>query len=479
MRVEREYGKARARPRPVYATLDAMALNQPAVTAPPADRLLTAPILPTLLRFALPNVGAMLASSLAAVAETRYVGSLGVASLAGMALAFPMVMLQNMLSGGAMGGGVSSAISRAFGAGDAARANALAVHAMWIAVAAGSLFMVLMLACGPLIYGALGGNGPALEQAVAYSQVAFVGSIGVWLMNTFAAVIRGSGNMKVPAAVFLIAAVAQVLIGGALGLGWGPLPRWGMPGIAVGQVVAFSAGALYLYLYLRSGRARVQFSVRGTPLQSALLRDILKVGALACIAPLQTVLSILILTRLVAQFGPTALAGYGIGMRLEFLLVPIVFAIGVASVPLVGTAIGAGRISRARQVTWTAAALASVLLGVLGIALALAPGLWTRLFTQDAAVLESAALYFRWAGPCYALFGLGLCLYFSSLGAGKVGGPVLAGTLRLVIVAAGGWMLAAAQAQPWTIFALVALAMAAYGVASVVAVRLADWGVDR
>jgi len=292
-------------------------------------------------------------------------------------------------------------------------------------------------------------------------------------------VLRGSGNMAVPSATFLVVSVAQVLIGGALGLGWGPFPRLGMPGIAAGQVIAFGAGAAYLYYVLNAGRSRLRLSVRATPLRRELLRDILKVGALACISPLQSVLTILILTRLVAQFGPNALAGYGIGARLEFLLVPIAFAIGVASVPLVGMAVGAGRVARAKRVAWTAAALAMAVLGLLGLVLALVPDLWTRLFTQEPAVVASAALYFRWAGPFYGLFGLGLCLYFSSLGAGKVGGPVLAGTLRLVVVAVGGWILANAQTQPWTIFALVGLGMASYGLATVVAVRSADWGPER
>ncbi len=450
------------------------------MTPPVADRivdpLLTVPILPTLVRFALPNMGAMLATALAAIAETTYVGKLGVASLAGMALVFPMVMLQMMLSGGAMGGGVSSAVSRALGAGDSARANALAVHAMWIGLSAGALYTVLMLALGPAMFAALGGRGEALAQAVAYSSVAFVGSLGVWLMNTFASVIRGAGNMPVPSATFFAVALLQVLVGGALGLGWGPFPRLGMPGVAAGQVVAYALGAVFLYAYLRSRRSRVRLSLRATTLRRELMRDILKVGALACISPLQTVLTILILTRLVAQFGTTALAGYGIGTRLEFLLIPIGFAVGVASVPLVGMAIGARKIARARRATWIAAGLASALLGALGLAVAVAPDLWTARFTQAPQVLASAALYFHWAGPCYALFGLGLCLYFSALAAGKVGGPVLAGTLRLFLIAIGGWILAAAHTPPWTIFALVALGMAAYGLASVIAVRYTIWG---
>jgi Na+-driven multidrug efflux pump len=253
--------------------------------------------------------------------------------------------------------------------------------------------------------------------------------------------------------------------------------RSGSAGVAAGQVVANGLGAAFLLAYMTSVQAQVR--LRRTALQWPLARDILRVGALACVSPLQTVLTILILTRLVSQFGTDALAGYGIGTRLEFLLIPLAFAVGVASVPLVGMAIGAGNAARARQAAWTAAALAAGLLGVLGLGVAVAPGLWTLRFTQSPAVIGAAALYFAWAGPAYGLFGVGLSLYFSSLGAGKVAGPVLAGTLRLVLVAAGGAALAWAQTPPWTIFALVALAMAAYGIGTAVAVRVTPWGTER
>jgi hypothetical protein len=91
---------------------------------------------------------AMVAVALAAMAETSYVGQFGPAALAGMALVFPFVMLQSMLSAGAMGGGVSSAVSRALGGGDGERASVLAVHALWIGIAAGILFMATNLSDG-------------------------------------------------------------------------------------------------------------------------------------------------------------------------------------------------------------------------------------------------------------------------------------------------------------------------------------------
>lgn len=109
--------------------------------------LLTGPILPTLLKLSIPNTAAMLATVLVSVAETVYVGRLGTAALAGIAVVFPVTVLQQSFSNGAMGG-VSSAISRALGADDAQRAGALALHATVIGLVAASICSVGMLIWG-------------------------------------------------------------------------------------------------------------------------------------------------------------------------------------------------------------------------------------------------------------------------------------------------------------------------------------------
>src|SRR6266436_5403355 len=113
--------------------------------AVPINSLLTAPILPTLLKLAVPNTIAMFGSTLVAVAETSYIVRLGTEPLAGIALVFPFIMLTQMMSAGAMGGGVSSAISRAIGAGDRDRAAALALHAAMIGISGGLFFTATML----------------------------------------------------------------------------------------------------------------------------------------------------------------------------------------------------------------------------------------------------------------------------------------------------------------------------------------------
>ncbi len=441
--------------------------------------LLAGAILPTLLRLAFPTSIAMVATALVAIAETAYVGLLGKLPLAGLALVFPMVMLQQTMSAGAMGGGISSAISRALGAGDVDRAATLAQHAFLIGAAAGLTFFALFQLFGPAIYRLLGGRDGVLAEALTYSNVVFFGAPGIWLANTFASILRGTGNMVVPSKVLLTVAGAQIVIGGIFGLGLGPIPRLGMAGVALGQVIAFSAGAFYLYWHLASGRARVTLRLSNMSVSWDMLRDILKVGAIACISPLQTILSILIITRLVSALGTDALAGYGIGARLEFLLIPITFAIGVASVPMVGMAVGAGDIARARRVAWTAGMVATAGLSVIGLIVALYPLLWAGLFTSDPAILAAASTYLHWAGPFYGLFGLGLALYFASQGSGKILGPVLAGTVRLLVVLVGGIWLVSANAPAWQLFALVGAAMAVYGAATAFSLWISNWGPQR
>src|SRR5512134_168872 len=112
------------------------------------ERLLAAPIAPTLARLSAPGVLLVAFQSMVSIGDTYFVGRLGTAPLAGLALVFPLIMLLQMTSAGAMGGGVSSAIARALGSGDAAAARRLVAHALVIALAMGAAFTILILSLG-------------------------------------------------------------------------------------------------------------------------------------------------------------------------------------------------------------------------------------------------------------------------------------------------------------------------------------------
>ena len=211
----------------------------PPPEAPAKNALVDGPILRTLLRLAWPNVIALSAGTCVVIAETSYIGRLGVELLAAMALVFPCVILTMTMSGGAMGGGVASAIARALGAGDIERASTLAAHALLIGLCFGLTFMLGMLIFGPRLLELLGGRGNVLAQAIGYTQIFFGGAVLPWLMNTHG---RNSARHRQHEAAVAddpLSAVCQIILGGTLGLGLGPIPQFGMRGVAAGSLTAY------------------------------------------------------------------------------------------------------------------------------------------------------------------------------------------------------------------------------------------------
>lgn len=453
--------------------------STPVTPQPPpgaAQHLLEQPIAATLLRLATPNVLSMLASTAVGIAESWYVGRLGTLALAGLALVFPMFMLMNMLAAGAMGGAIASAVARALGARQPQRAQALALHALCIAVAASGLFMAVFLLGGTGIYAFLGASGAVLEAARAYSNVLFSGGLSVWLLHTCASILRGTGDMRTPASVLAGVALVQITLTGLFTQGWGIIPAYGLSGAALAAIVAYGMGAIVLLGILLAGTRPVRLQFHNMPLRFALFADILRVGLMAAISPLQRVSTVILMTGLVSSFGPAALAGYGIGARLELLMVPMVFGVGSALVFMVGTHIGAGALARAQRVAWSGALGAAIITGAFGLIGAIVPLAWGGLFTRDPLALQACIAYLRIVGPCYSFYGLGLALYFASQGAGKVLWPVLAACVQLAIAAGGG-----ALAVQWfgaplaSLFLLIAVGMVVYGAGTALAIALGAW----
>jgi putative MATE family efflux protein len=402
--------------------------------------LLEAPIASTLLRLGMPNVLIMLAQAAAGLVETYFIGKLGTDALAGVTLVFPVVMLMQMMSAGAMGGGIASSIARALGAGRRADANALALHALVVALGLGAAFTVGLVGGGRLLYQAMGGSDLALEAALTYSNWLFGGAALVWLFNSLGAVLRGTGNMAFPAAITSIGVVILVPASPALIFGWGPFPALGIAGGAVALLSYYALGCVAFVAYLWGGRSVLHPSLRGVRFRWPLFRDILRVGAVAALVTVATNLTIIIGTAFVGEFGPAAIAGYGIGARLEYLLVPLVFGLGGPLIAMVGTSIGAGQRERALRTAWIGAGMAFALTEGIGLCAAAFPTAWLSLFGTDPQMLEAGATYLRTVGPFYGMFGLALSLYFASQGAGRLLWPLLGTVARLAIAALAGWL---------------------------------------
>jgi putative MATE family efflux protein len=453
---------------PAVSRPDESAMN------PRTRRLLHGAIIPTLLSLAWPNILVMTAQASTGLIETFWISRLGTDALAGMAVVFPGFMMMTMLSGGAMGGGISSAIARALGGGRRDDADALVVHAILINLALGLAFSALFLLGGSLLYRAMGAEHGSLAAALQYSNVVFGGTVLIWLMNALASTIRGTGNMFVPSACICVGVVLLVPLSPVLIFGYGPIPAFGIAGGGLAVLLTTGLTTLVLGWYILSGRSVVR--PRRLPLRRPLFADILRVGAVGSVSTLQTSLTVALTTALVgAAAGPEAVAGYGTGSRLEYLLIPLVFGLGAPLVALVGTNIGAGQSQRALRIALTGGAVAFALTETIGVAAAIWPYAWLSLFDTDPQMLATGTAYLRIVGPTYGFFGLGLSLYFASQGAGRLMWPLLSGLLRMVTAVGGAWVaLRLTGSLEWAFVAL-AVALVLYGVSLTTAVASGVW----
>jgi putative MATE family efflux protein len=426
---------------PSRAPAERAAAAAPTTGAARTRLLLEGPIVSTLMRLAAPNVVVnVVLISVTAGVDAHFVGRLGPSVLAGLSLVFPLLMLMQQMANSSMGSAVASAISRAIGSGRSQDASALVVHALLIAAGMAAIFSTLMLVGGPSFYALMGGSGTTLSAAVEYSNTIFAGALVYWLLSTLTSIVRGTGQAGVLAVVYVAAELLHIVLVPALVFGFGPIPAFGITGAGLATVISFSMSTLMLAWYLASGRTALRLSLRDVRLDRRLFKDILRVGAPMSLQPVVNNLTLATLTAFVATLGPTALAGFGVAVRLEYFQIPLTFGLGAAVVAMVGTNLGASRTARAERIAWTAAGLAAGVTALIGLLAVTMPRLWIVLFTAAPDVQDQAATYLAIAGLSYPFFGAAMMLSSAFQAAGRPAWPLLSITTRSMIVVAGGFI---------------------------------------
>ena len=450
-------------PSPSPSAFDAAAT---AVLPPTAQALLR-----RILALAAPTTAVALLQVAAQLAETALAARQGTAALAGWAVLLPFALLMQQMSTGAMGGGVVAAVARALGGGRRDEATALVAHAVFIAIAAGLAFAAgLALSGGALLRAVAGAESAA--AATGYAVWLFgAGAVPVWLVNTLASVLRGGGRHGLAARVLSLVWIAYPLLGWLLAEPAG----WGLAGVGAAFAAVNWVAALAMASVVRAGGAGFAPALRVRPRKDAFGR-ILTVGAVACALAAIANLTTVLVTAQLRSHGTAAVAAYGIAARLEFLVIPLSFGVGSALTALVGGAVGAGDWRTARRLAWIGGGLAFAVTGTIGLVVGLNAAGFARLFTDDAAVAAIAAQALAFTGPAFGGFGLGMAMYFASMGAGRMGWPVAGALSRIALAVGGGWWLAEGLGLGLAgNFLGVALGITAYGLATASGVRAGVW----
>jgi len=440
------------------------------------EQFLKDPIFPLLIKMSAPNTVAFLINAVVVLAEFWFISQLGITPLAAVTLAFPAIMLTQQMAFGALGGAVTSSIARSLGAADKPRAEKLLWHSLYISCFGALAFLIIFFIFGEPLLRILGGTGALLEESLAYCFVYLLGAIVVWLSGSLTAALRGMGDMQFPAVLTVICAGIQVFFSAGFILGSFGLPKLGLVGSAWSMIVTSGFMALITLIKISSPSSPVRLKLKRLTIERELFEDIFSVALPASLSPIMTVATVLLLTGLIGQFGTSAIAGYGIGSRVEFLLIPIVFGIGTAMTAMVGTNIGAKNIERAEKIGMVGATTAGLLSAVIGLALALTPNLWISIFTSDPETLLVTKQYIQILGVCYVFQGYGLSLYFASQGANAMKWPIIITAIRLIV-----FSVLALVAVYWLSYGLVsifyasAIAMVIFGILMVISLKMGAW----
>ena len=326
--------------------------GQPADLDSRTRMLLEKPITAMILRLAIPNATVMTVQVLIGLLEVYFVSRLGVDALAGVAPVFPLVSLVLAIAQGAIGGGIVTTVARALGTGRISDASEYAWYAVVLAVPLGLATTAAISALGPSLYGYMGTSGNALAIALSYSSTIFAGATLIWMFNLLMAVVRGTGGLQVPVVVICTGALILVPLSPALIFGAFGYQGLGPSGGAVAMLVYYAFGTLAyaVYLWGRFGVLKPSFRVPKLSLGPALA--ILRIGGMSAVVSTSTNLTLAIVTAYVGMGGIEALAGYGAGSRLEFLLVPLAYGIGGPVGIVISANLGAGQIERAVKASW-------------------------------------------------------------------------------------------------------------------------------
>ena len=396
------------------------------------DMILNGPVLKMIYKLSLPNSITGISMVLIVITDAYFVSQLGNVPLASLALVFPFLTLMQMMSAGAIGGASTSSISRFLGADLIENANSAIWHAILIGIFMSLIYTIIFGFFPEYIYSSMGGDKDVLDGAIDFSEIAFGGAVFTWLLYIFSAILRAMGEFVVPAKVQILGCLFQIFLGGVLTVGWFGFESFGIVGPAIAMVVSHFFMMIYLYFYIKYKQKIIK--LRTYPLNKKSFLDIMKVGAGGLINSITIAGTVAVVTASVSHYGIEALAGYGLGSRLEIIITPLVFGIGSVLTAAVGINAGANQMSRAKKIAWVGAIMSFIIIGVISIAVAVYPELWLDNFETNILSKKYAILYLIIVGPFYCFFAAGQTLYFASQGTGKIFFPVIVGIIRFLTV---------------------------------------------
>ena len=454
-----------------------------------SNDLIILPFSKIFFRLAIPNLFSTLMSSATVIFDLWYIGLIGMSELAGVAYIFPIFMLTSMLSNGAFGGAISGATARAFGSKNIFQAECIFRSAVLIAISFSIIMMFLFFSFAETFFSSFIIDSDVIISTLSYGNILLMGIILIWLFNIIIAVTRGSGNTLVPAIGWFIVLFSHIIMA-SLNLDYNDGQLFLKENIklfdekiifsalewaAISLLTGYFIGIVFVLYFYSMCKHSYSFIIKDFFKLNGII-NLFKSGMLAGCQSLMTISLAIFCTIIIGSFGTDWAAGFGIAIRLELLLIPIIFGIGGALIAIVGANVGAKKFLRAVKMTWKGTFISVFIVGFIGLFFSIYPNLWSSLFTESVEIHETSKLYLQVVAPFYAFFALGLGLYFTCQAFNTLFWPVVGTFIRLIFVILSTFLLFNFNIDsPYLVFVTMALGLIIYGLFISLSLQLGPW----
>lgn len=382
----------------------------------------------TLIQMTIPMIAGILSMVVYNLVDTYFVGQLGKNELAALSFTFPVVLIINSIALG-LGMGSSSVISRAIGKGDMDSVKRLTTDGLILAIVIVAFFVSIGLLTIKPIFTLLGASNTVLPFIYDYMRIWYLGMIFVVIPMVGNNVIRATGDTKIPGLIMLTGAIINTIMDPLLIFGIGHFPNLGVSGAALATVIG-RASTFTVSLYVLIFKKKlVTFSFGSVKTTLKSWGNILYIGIPNALVKMIFPLGVGIITSLIAAYGETAVAGFGVASRIEFFSLAFVNALSSVFAPFTGQNWGANKLSRIEE-GYKISEKFSIFSGLcISILLFIFAKPIAGIFNKDTTIINNIVLYIRIVPLAYTMQGIYL---ITSTGFNAINKPILATGLSLM-----------------------------------------------
>lgn len=366
---------------------------------------------------AIPMVMEMAMESIFAVVDIFWVSRLGADAVATVGLTESMLAIVYTVAL-ALGIGATAVVARRIGEGDEVGAARAAAQALMLGLLVAGAIGVFGVWQAERLLGLMGATPSMIESSLGYTRVMLGANATVTLLFVINAIFRGAGDAAIAMRMLWIANAINLVLDPLLIFGVGPFPEMGVTGAAVATNIGRGTAVVVQVAVLLSGTARVKVLWSHLRFMPREMWTVCRLSATGFLQILIDTSSWIGLVRVVASFGPEAMAGYTIGIRMVMFAILPAWGLSNAAATMVGQALGAGKPERAEEAVWTAGRLTMYLLGGIGVVFIAGADLIAGVFTTDPAIHAHAVTALRIVSSGFLFFAYGLVLTQAFNGAG-------------------------------------------------------------